>query len=483
MEPWELSKYERPYLVADEIRADVAARSVEVLAFGETYDIDVPDADVAELAECLLELRDPANPQWRRLLTSPDHTDLRELLDMLDGLGLVGSWDSGGTQVAADEENAVREVIGELSRWLTSSAASRSRPAMTASIEAVLSRGRQPWADGLPVVSLDGQPNFPLTTLALQRHYWGRNAFLAQAAVNYLFAQVTGQEDEAASRALADLAGGPEGPDSAIQAVCTAASLVALSASPGASITFTQATKPTSRMSGINLVLEAERTSRAVLERIGPPRYVDALERGEYPDSYMRGVFLEEFYVNRRFVETICPALIRPFRDPLRDRLFRYYNEELGHEELERASCRALGITDAQIDSYLSLPYHASYVNSFVAIGQEYPFGYLSSIMVTEGLPGEPYGMNDLIDVDRFGAEFAKVFREHEKVDDSMRHETLARHLMAAVPSVSPSQCVVALNCVAYLTELTHRAWDLLFDVHAGGPLAMALPPHYGWPD
>jgi uncharacterized protein (UPF0276 family) len=97
--------------------------------------------------------------------------------------------------------------------------------------------------------------------------------------------------------------------------------------------------------------------------------------------------------------------------------------------------------------------------------------------MVTEGLPGDPYGINDLVDVDALGEEFAEVFRHHEAANTTMAHDTLARHLLAEVPSVSPTQAATALDAVTYLTELTHRAWTHLYDVYADGPSSRYLSP------
>jgi hypothetical protein len=189
------------------------------------------------------------------------------------------------------------------------------------------------------------------------------------------------------------------------------------------------------------------------------------------------GAFVEEYRITRRFVETIVPALARRFRDPLRDRVFRYYREEYGHEAYERASCLAMGVPPERLDAGHPLPYHLAYVDNFVSFAQSDAVTYLTSVMVTERLPGDPSGINDLIDADEFGEEFARVFRKHEAVNDALAHDSLSRHFLAEIPSVTPAQSAATLDCVVYLIELTHRAWSLLYDVHTDGPWAQALPP------
>ncbi len=387
--------------------------------------------------------------------------------------------DDGGARTADGEERALRSTVDELSGWLLDPAASWDRETIAARARAVLAQDHHVDNSGLPAVTVRGTTNFPLTTLALQRRYWRSNAPLPATIVDLLFARVLDEDTATSSQAVSDLAGGPESIKDAITAAYAGASLLALSTLPDAARVYAPPGPDLGRISGINLALESERTARAALEKIGQPRYVSALEHGECPKSYISGAFVEEYYVNLRCLETICPALVRRFREPLRSRLFAYYNEEFGHEDFERATCLSLGFTDQQIDSYVPLPYHAAYVDAFVAIAQANPVAYLVSVMVTEGLPGEPYGLNDLIDADEFGPEFAAVFRQHEQVNTDMKHETLARHLLAEVPSVSPGQRATALDCTAYLTELTHRAWDLLFDLHSDGPTVAALPPLY----
>jgi heme oxygenase-like protein len=504
VEPWSLSRYGHPYLAVDDITADEDAKSVTVTAGGEAYDIEAPGARAGELARTLARLRDPGASLWAGLTaavpapTGPAGAELaggelagggaapgealRELVGTLDTLGLVANADTGGAATARDDERTLAGVVAELSGWLLAPPAPGAAwdAAMIADrARAVLAHGQHPWQAGLPAVAGARGTDFPLTTLVLQRRYWQASAPLAASAVDLLLAQVLGTGGEGAAQSIAELAGGPESVKDAVTAACAAASLLALSTLPDAPRAYTPPVAGLGRISGINLALASERTARETLESIGQPRYVSALERGDCPGSYIRGAFTEQYYVNLRFVETICPSLTRRLRGPLRDRLYRYFQEEYGHEDFERATCLSLGVTPGQLDAYVPLPYHSAYVDAFIAVAQAHPVAYLACVMVTEGLPGEPYGLNDLIDIEAFGAEFAAVFREHEQVNTDMAHDTLARHLLAEVPSVGPRQHATALDCTAYLTELTHRAWDLLFDLHSGGPAAVALPPLY----
>jgi hypothetical protein len=479
MEAWRLSRYDRPYLAVDNVYADEDAAGAVLVADAETFDVALDGIEAIEVVRRLKELRDPASPAWPQLVAADGDDPWVELATTLDTLGLVANSDGGGGEVARSEAGRLQDIVGELVAWSRDPARLCQPTALTSAADTVHAAAGRPWTVGLPAVELSGTVNIPLTALGIQRRYWAASAPLAAATVDLLLARLREDASAAASAAeeVEGLAGGPETPRDAEAALYGAATLLALSTRADAARICSRPPAFPGRVSGTNLALAAERVAHRALEEIGPTRYLAGLESRTAPASFILGAAVEEYRVTRRFVETIAPLLVRRFRDPLRDLAFRYYREEVGHEAYEQDTCLALGIRQEHLDDGLALPYHLAYVDNFIAVAQSDAVSLLVSVMVTEGLPGDPFGINDLIDVNQFGEEYARVYRTHEAANTDLAHSTLARHFLAEVPSVTPVQSAAALDCVGYLIELTHRAWSLLYDVHTDGPWARSLPP------
>jgi hypothetical protein len=477
MEPWRFSRYQKPYLSVDDVYVDAEAGGVVIVADEEVFDVAVDGARPAEVLRRLRELRDPASALWPELAGASDGDEWGGLAHTLDILGLLANADSGGTAFAADEAGGLRTTIGALAGWLAGNPL-WSAEKLSQSLAALRGAHR---ADGrLPLVRVRGVVNMPLTALNLQRQYWATSAPLLAAAVDLLVDRVAGADSGPAAARLADQAGGPEEPRDAEAALYGAAALLALSTRPDAARTCSApAPVAEDRVSGMNLVLAAERAARRALAEIGPAPYIEALRDKSAPASFVPAAAAEEYRITRRFVETIVPALVRRLREPLRGLAFRYYKEEYGHEAYERATCVAMGLDAGSLDEGLPTPYHLAYVDNFIALAQSDVVTHMASVMVTEGLPGDPFGINDLIDTGRFGPEFAEVYRKHEKANIVLAHDSLARLLLAEVPSVSARQAAATLDAIVYLIELTHRAWSLLFALHCDGPWAGWVPPRF----
>jgi hypothetical protein len=475
MKPWSFRRYPRPYLAADDVSVDGNTGSAVVVADGESFDVVVEGVSPADVARCLSALRDPDNDLWSEVAAGGADDTWVKVTDSLDTLGLLANQDGDLRGTAEAEVAALTVVVDELQAWLRDPAAPWTSSDVASATRALL--GATAGRLGVSTVRHHGEVNMPLTAVAMQRLYWAANAPLADAAVTLLLERVSDSPVGAAAVTLQDCAAGPEEPRDAIAALHGVATLLALATRDDAARLCSPPPPPAERISGINLVLTAERAARAALERIGPTTYATALEQRTAPLDFVRAASVEVYYVNRRFVETIVPSLSRRFREPLRKLAFRYYKEEYGHERFERKTCLAAGVSRERLDRGLPMPYHLAYVDNFIALAQRDAVAYLASVMVTEGLPGDPYGINDLVDVDALGEEFAEVFRHHEAANTTMAHDTLARHLLAEVPSVSPTQAATALDAVTYLTELTHRAWAHLYDVYADGPSSRYLSP------
>ena len=169
-----------------------------------------------------------------------------------------------------------------------------------------------------------------------------------------------------------------------------------------------------------------------------------------------------------RFVEAIAPLMSGRFRQVLRGRVYDYFDEERGHEVMERASCEALGVDRRQLDEYLPMPYFATFIDVYTLIADTDPLAFLTSVMVSEGLPGDPYGINGLLgDPESYGEGFAEQFRTHEGVNDDVDHALLARALFSDVPSVTRGAPPAGVRGAGVL-DGAHRAG--VGAAHGGAP-------------
>jgi hypothetical protein len=235
----------------------------------------------------------------------------------------------------------------------------------------------------------------------------------------------------------------------------------------------------TQRQSGLNLMIEAEHLALELLAVLGPSRYQRALEEGRAVRRLAEGTYLHQYYVSRRFVEVITPMMLKRLRAPLRAKVFEYFGEELGHEELELAACRSVGLDPAAVEAALPLPFFAVYLEVFTALAEVDPIGFLLSILVTEGLPGTHTPVNEAFEKHGIvtAAEAGEAIHQHEQLNLTLDHSTMARRLILEVPSVSPAEQRIALDHFAFLLELNNRAWNMLYDYYVDE----ALPSCPDW--
>jgi hypothetical protein len=341
----------------------------------------------------------------------------------------------------------------------------------------------QPWPGLSRVLPANpGQAaSFPLLALALRARYWRAKARLGFAVVEWLLARMLDENVAAAKQSVSELVGGEYDVDYSVDCIWGAAALIALSTRDDAAARVIADIQDRGRMSGPAHILAAEHVARRAVEDLGDRLHVAVLQAGNHPMSFVQGVFAEQYYVTARFVEAIAPLMSVRFRGVLCGRTYEYFDEERGHEVMERASCEALGVDRPHLDNYLPMPYFASFIDVYTLIAETDPLAFLTSVMVSEGLPGDPYGINGLLgDPENYGEAFAEEFRTHEGVNDDVDHALLARALFSDVPSVSATRHREACEVLAFLMELTERAWEQLMDAHLGGEVWNYLPPPYG---
>lgn len=468
---WGLSRYRQLRVRVDDAYVDRNTNSVVIGRGDEFFDVAIDGVDPARVVSRVLDLR-------RRSPSPGDDPWVVEMLEMLDELGLLDDA-SDGTAVSVAEQQDLAVAVGDGVAWLD------SRLPLAARVLAcdVVGVAEDLRSVGLPYAPGGAAPtNVPLTLLALQLRYWRGGAQLAEAAVRWLLADVSGGSDASLWQdRVALLSGGEHDSGYAVDAVHSACALLMLASRDDAALWASVATRPEpERMSGISHVLRTEEAVRDAVASMSERTYQSVLEQGDHPRSFTEATFVEQYYVTSRFVDAITPAMAARLRPALRERIFRYFAEEVGHEVMERATCVALGVPDERIENYLPMPYFLGFIEAFVVVAGIDPLTFLTSVMVTEGLPGDPFGINDLLgDPSSYGPEFESVFRHHEGINDSVSHALLARALLSEVPSVSRERHRAAVDATVFLTEVAERAWQLLMDFHTDGSWASCLPPAY----
>jgi hypothetical protein len=234
-------------------------------------------------------------------------------------------------------------------------------------------------------------------------------------------------------------------------------------------------TRVAGALSGANLMLAAERACTAALAHLGPSRFVAELD-APAAGAIARGVFIEQYHTTRRFVEIITPLMAVRLQPRLREAVFRYYAEEVGHEVFELEACAAMGLDADAVRAATPLPYWVAYLEVFGELARTNPIAFLLSVLVTEGLPGAPNEVNSVLATrGLIGAALEDAVRRHEQVNVDLDHTSLPRRLMSLIDAVDADGANAALDELVFLVELNFRAWDMLADYY-GDPANGALP-------
>jgi len=505
MKAWSLKSYRRPFLRVDEVRVEPAG--VVVLRREEqTYELDSSaDIDVRLLVSLLAALRDPASAVWATLRGDSPWQGLMEYLDQYGLLAEADDWID--TCRSADELEWTR-LVADAAGWLSDAAVrlaavgrvdllrSTADTALRLADVLLLDQITESDPDLLPHDRgqndqhlVDARPPGDLlvaTVLDYQLRHWRRTAphslaltCLVLRRVDELALTAPVGPAEAASALLARLAGGAYEPaDAAAHLTCLTSLLVRAAGTRAGRVLHGLATARSSACSGINLMLDGEALSVRALRRLGRSHYHEALLGEAPPRRLAMGTYVEQYHTTRRFVEIILPMLGKRLRSSLRDGLFSYYAEEVGHEAFELDTCLALGLDRDAVVSAVPLPAFTAYLDVFAHVAEVDPVGFLVSVMVTEGLPGTRTPVNDLLEAAGAldGTPAAEIMRRHEEVNVELDHTTLARRLLAAVNSVAPATQRRALDHMLLLLELNFRAWEDLHRYYTNA----AVPPLHG---
>ncbi|RMB54959.1 hypothetical protein C8J44_0191 [Sphingomonas sp. PP-CE-3A-406] len=494
MDLWTFHRYADPRLCVDAIEHAPDASAIALTQGDARYVLALDDAASAtRMAAELATLRDGGAPLWD-LMREAGADGWGALGAFLDGRALIGEGHDEIRQTLAARIAAIDACIdgtiiairadlpaNRLGRLVAHAAVLRIESDI-ALASATLGTTGDPF-------DADVQPNFHLGLIIAEFAYFRNSAPLTLIAAGVMLARIAGDdaalpESDAIVEALSLY--DPRDLESHLWLIGRA-----LADSTGdAALRFAVPPIPDlPTLSGLEFMRRVEMLTRSTLGRWGENPYVTMLDAlGDRWSPLIAGPFIEQYHVTCRFVEIIAPNLSRRLIAPLRAMMFRYFGEEVGHEALESTTCETLGITQAALDRAVPLPLHFAFVDLLTLVAQVDPVTSCASVMVIEGVFGEPPKMSlRLASVARTNPAFSDLAGDHDELNEDLNHNSISRDAFEHIVVIPPATQARVMRRILFLLELNHRAWGGIADfygsqtsLHLQGPLGRPLAPGGG---
>lgn len=137
-------------------------------------------------------------------------------------------------------------------------------------------------------------------------------------------------------------------------------------------------------------------------------------------------------------------------------------------------------MTRRALDLALPLPLHFAFVDALTVVAELDPITSFAAIMAIEGVFGEPPRMSlRLASVGKANPVFRQVSQEHDELNDTLNHNSIARDCFEHISAVSSARQRAAMHRILFLLELNHRAWDGIAQFY-GGQKVLSLQGQYG---
>lgn len=470
MERWEIDRYRRPALVS----CEVSPTGDDVLTIGIGDDaVDLSFEGVArdEVAQVIAQLMRPASPIWTKLVNDECPTWIRALTEQLDALSLIEETDSGLDKVNAGAERAMG-LCAEVGQRLAA-VVERRLPMYKETLTLVHrmldddAQHAEAAASQFPFAG-----NFALQALQFQLTYLRQHAPEIVIAWRRVLAEVfrhacwfpatarsnrsRGQHGAVRDNFRAVAAVDPADLETYLLSFAHFIEIAPLRV--GKRMTSIETGHKPDPCSGLTLAARTERMLQQALDQMGANTYATAVAACDEINPLVKGLYIEQFHVTDRFVEIIAPLLTKRLKRSVRARLFQYFQEEIGHEAFELATCVALGMNEADVQHSVPLPLTALYIDAYTVIAHRMPVAFFASIMVTEGLRGQHSPVHAHI-ASLIEAQFkaGDVVSKHADTNDELNHPSLSRLFLADVPYVSPAELQYSLDAALFLLEVNMR--------------------------
>ena len=491
MDLWTFHRYREPRLCVDAIELATDSPAVTLVQGDARYTLALDDrAAATRMAAELATLSDSGAPLWD-LMRQAGADGWGALGAFLDSRALIGEGHDEARRLLAARHAAIDACIAGTIAAIRDDlpAARRDRLARHAGLlraEAETVLGSDTLGTLGDPFDADRQPNFFLGLIVAEFAYFRRSAPLTLIAASVMLARIAGDdarlpETDAVLEALALY--DPQDLEAHLWLVARA---LADSTGDTAERFATPPIPDLPMLPGLEFMRRVEVLTRSALRAWGENPYVTLLDAlGDRWSPLIAGPFIEQYHVTCRFVEIVAPSLSRRLIAPLRAMMFRYYGEEVGHEALESTTCETLGITQAALDQAVPLPLHFAFVDLLTLVAQIDPVTACASIMVIEGVFGEPPKMSlRLAAVARTNPAFSELAGDHDELNEDLNHNSISRDAFEHIAAVPPATQARVIRRILFLLELNHRAWGGIADfygpqaaLHLQGSLGRPLSP------
>ncbi|AUH50254.1 hypothetical protein CXB49_05175 [Chromobacterium sp. ATCC 53434] len=479
MEAWGISHYRSPHLVPFHAHLAQDGQTVVLAADDNEYEINFSGVDGGHVLDSVLAMANPGAEIWFDIHEGSAQPWQLSLARQLDELSLIRDAPADGSALELrrlELESLVRRCVDTL---LAATADDRERHAPIVLAMQRLLDEPAPQADAFTVDDVaapEWAGNFALQTFYLQKIYLADNLpqlpllwrrVLQDFADEAGYAGLGRRAAESPRLARSDSLGFYCPAQVEAYLLCLV-DLLLQASRPEARRRLQSPTLAVEADSGVNFMRRAEQFALAGLAELGESRYVGSVNAaGAGFGPLVQGLFIEQYHVTQRFVEIIAPLMTKRLRTPLKQRVYRYFQEELGHEAFERATCEALGVQAAWLDQALPLPLFQAYVDAFTVLGRYDPIGYLGSIMVTEGMLGMDNPVHERLEsLAGDSAEYRRVAKRHDDLNVELNHAALSRLFFREISVLTPHAQQRALANLSYLLELNVRAMDQVADFY-----------------
>jgi len=492
MDLWTFQRYQRPRLCVDAIDHDGSSTTLDLRAGKQTYRLAFDDAGAAaQIASELSSLNDSDAPLWSTLKESPPESGWHALGTFLDTHSLIREAHEDAVNSLARQAKRIEDCIAATAAAILERipADRRARAAAHAASmrqELRTARGEQFSDEASDPFNAAVQPNFFLGLLAIEFEYFRRLAPLTRNAVDALLGRLAGGgngQHPPDTTAISSEACGLEDEHDLMSHLWLVGTCIVGSTSEESERFPTPKLPAIAISSGLEFMRQTEILTRETLVNWGENPYVTALEA--LNDSYsplIAGPFIEQYHVTRRFVEIVAPLLSKRLSIPLRKMMYRYFGEEVGHEELESTTCEAMGVSPSALSQAVPLPLHFAFVDALTVVAEIDPVASFASIMVIEGIFGEPPKMSlRLAAVARKNPAFREISGEHDDLNETLNHNSISRDAFEHIAAITPAAQHRVMRRILFLLELNHRAWQGIAEFY-GPQSELWLPGRFGRP-
>ena len=492
MDLWTFRRYRAPELDVDMLEVDDTEPLITLGKGVHRYSLAVDNPEAArQIAADMLSLNDKTSPHWNAMLDTSVGEGWGAIGEFLDQRSLIAETGGNPALAVATAKLRLAAVINGTSQAIRESLQPASAHRFAEEVRAVkmileqdsvgfsLESGKSPFDPSV-------QPNFFRALLLVEFEYFRRQSQLTLRAVAALLAALEGDIADCDSFAinaetliLYDL--------SDLEAhLWLVGHCLTESVGENAERFRLPARQVHSVCSGIEFMRQIELRTRETLRNWGENPYVIALDAlGNTYSPLIAGPFIEQYHVTRRFVEIIAPMLSKRLVPPLRRMMFQYYAEEVGHEALESTTCEALGVSPSALEMTIPLPGHFGFVDVLTLVAILEPVASFASIMVIEGVFGEPPKMSlRLAAVARTNPAFSIITDEHEELNEDLNHNSISRNAFEQIDAISADIQTKVDDIISFLLELNQRAWGGIVDFYGTqeslelhGPMGMRFSP------